>query len=93
MYSVRGQELATPGEEELDVQLGTDIVCQKFTIADIVKDRILGFEFCKTHQAEWKWADDELHLDVQKSGEKQAYEIDKSSQNYHYACCYFASKE
>ena len=64
MYGVGGQELATTGEVELDVQLGTDIVCQKFIIADIVEDGILGFDFCKAHQAEWKWADDELHLDV-----------------------------
>jgi len=74
MYGVGGQELATTGEVELDVQLGTDIVRQKFIIADIVEDGILGFDFCKAHQAEWKWADDELHLDVKKSSENTAYE-------------------
>ena len=35
-------KLATTGEVELDVQLGTDIVRQKFIIADIVEDGILG---------------------------------------------------
>ena len=72
-YGVGGQELATTGEVELDVQLGTDIVRQKFIIADIVEDGILGFDFCKAHQAEWKWADDELHLNVQKLCENTAY--------------------
>ena len=74
MYGVGGQELATTGEVELDVQLGTDIARQKFIIADIVEDGILGFDFCKAHQAEWKWADDELHLDVKKSSENTTYE-------------------
>ena len=34
----------------------------------------LSFDFCKAHQAEWKWADNEMHLDVQKSGDNTAYE-------------------
>ena len=68
MYGVGGQELATTCEVELDVLLGMDIVRQKFIKDNIVEDGILGFDFCKTHQAEWKWADDELHLDVQKAG-------------------------
>ena len=53
MYGVGGQELATTGEVELDVQLGTDIVHQRFIIADIVEDGILGFDFWQAHQAEW----------------------------------------
>ena len=65
--------MATTGIVESDVQLGMDIVYQKFNVADIVEDGIQGFNFCKAHQAEWKWADDELHLDVQKSGENTAY--------------------
>ena len=71
MYGVGGQQLATTGEIELDEQFGRDIVCQKFIIADIVEDEILGYYFCKTYQAKRKWAYDELHLDVQKSGETQ----------------------
>ena len=38
MYGVGGQELATTDEVELDVQLETDIVSNKFIIADIVED-------------------------------------------------------
>lgn len=38
MYGVRGQKLATTGEIELDIQLGIDIVRQKFIIADILKE-------------------------------------------------------
>ena len=34
----------------------------------------LGFYLFKAQQAEWKWADDEMHLDVQKSGENTIYE-------------------
>ena len=73
MYGVGDQEFATTGEVELDVQLWTGVVHQKF-IADIVEDGILGFDFCKAYQAEWKWTDDELQFDVQKPGEHMAYE-------------------
>ena len=39
MYGVGGQELATSGEVELDIQIGDDIVRQKFIIADIKKKK------------------------------------------------------
>ena len=62
MYGVSGQELATSGEVELDVQIGDDIVRQKFIVADIREEGILGFDFCKKHQAEWRWTDNQLKL-------------------------------
>ena len=62
MYGVGGQELATSGEVELDIQIGDDIVRQKFIIADIKEEGILGFDFCKNHQAEWRWKDNQLKL-------------------------------
>ena len=62
MYGVSGQELATSGEVELDVQIGDDIVRQKFIVADIREEGILGFDFCKNHQAEWRWRDNQLKL-------------------------------
>ena len=62
MYGVGGQELATSGEVELDIQIGDDIVRQKFIIADIKEEGILEFDFCKNHQAEWRWKDNQLKL-------------------------------
>ena len=62
MYGVGGQELATTGEVELDVQIGTDIVRQKFIIADIQEEGIWGFDFFSNQQAEQRWAENELHL-------------------------------
>ena len=62
MYGVGEQELATSGEVELDIQIGDDIVRQKFIIADIKEEGILGFDFCKNHQAEWRWKDNQLKL-------------------------------
>ena len=62
MYGVGGQELTTSGEVELDIQIGDDIVRQKFIIADIKEEGILGFDFCKNHQAEWRWKDNQLKL-------------------------------
>jgi len=62
MYGIGGQELTTAGEVELDVQIGKDIVRQKFIIADIREEGILGFDFCKNHKAEWRWKDGELKL-------------------------------
>ena len=62
MYGVGGNELATTGEIELDIQIGTEIVRQKFIIAHIKEQGILGFDFCRNHQAEWKWQNKELTL-------------------------------
>ena len=38
LYGARGQKLATTGEVEQDVQIETDIVWQKFIIADIQEE-------------------------------------------------------
>ena len=62
MYGVGGNELATTGEIELDIQLGEEIVRQRFIVADIKEDGILGFDFCRNHQAEWRWQNKELTL-------------------------------
>ena len=62
MYGVGGNELATTGEVLLDVQLGDEIIRQKFIIADIKEQGILGFDFCQNHQAEWRWKDKEITL-------------------------------
>lgn len=62
MYGVSGQELTTSGEIELDVAIGNEIVRQKFIIANLKEQGILGFDFCKNHQAEWRWMDKELTL-------------------------------
>ena len=42
MYGVGGQELATSGEVELDIQIGDDIVRQKFIIAILKKKGYWG---------------------------------------------------
>ena len=55
MYGVGGQELSTTGECELDIQIGSEMVCQKFIVADIKEESILGYDFCRNHKAEWKW--------------------------------------
>lgn len=66
MYGVGGQELNTTGEVELQIQLDKNVVRQKFIVADIEEEGILGFDFFKMHQAEWRWSDNELILgDVQ----------------------------
>ena len=62
MYGVGGDELSTTGEVELDVAIGSEIVRQKFIIAKIKEEGILGFDFCQNHQAEWKWRDKEITL-------------------------------
>ena len=62
MYGVGGEELKTTGEVELDVQIGDEIVRQRFIIADIKEEGILGFDFCQSHQAEWKWKEKEITL-------------------------------
>ncbi len=73
MYGVGGQELTTSGEIELDVQTGDDIVRQKFIVADIWEDGILGFDFCKNHQAEWRWRDNQLKLGAERQEETESY--------------------
>ena len=62
LYGVSGQELTTSGEVELDIAIGEEIVRQKFIIANIKEEGILGFDFCQNHQAEWRWKDKELTL-------------------------------
>ena len=62
MYGVGGNELETTGEIEVDLELGDEIVRQKFIIARLKEDGILGFDFCRNHQAEWRWRDKEISL-------------------------------
>ena len=62
MYGVGGQELSTTGECELDIQIGSEIVRQKFIVADIKEEGILGYDFCRNHKAEWKWGQDDLEM-------------------------------
>ena len=62
MYGVGGNELKTTGEVELDVEIGDEIVRQRFIVAEIKEEGILGFDFCQSHQAEWKWKGKELTL-------------------------------
>ena len=73
MYGIGGQELDTTGECELDIQVGQDVIRQKFIIANIQEEGILGYDFCKNHQAEWRWKDSELELTTKKGNgvEKQ----------------------
>ena len=65
MYGVSGKELTTIGEVEIDVQLGDDIIRQKFIVAELKEEGILGFDFCRSHQAEWRWTDKQLTLKPQ----------------------------
>ena len=67
MYGVGGNELTTTGEILLDIQLGDEIIRQKFIIADIKEEGILGFDFCQNHQAEWRWRDKQLTLNSDSS--------------------------
>ena len=62
MYGVGGNELKTSGEIELDIEVGKEIVRQKFIIAPLKEQGILGFDFCLNHKAEWRWKDKELTL-------------------------------
>ena len=62
MYGVGGNELKTSGEVELDVEIGNEIIRQRFIIAPIKEQGILGFDFCINHKAEWTWKDKELTL-------------------------------
>ena len=62
MYGVGGNEIQTSGEIELDLEIGTEIVRQRFIVAPLKEQGILGFDFCKNHQAEWRWKDKELRL-------------------------------
>ena len=64
MYGVGGNELATTGEIQIDVQIGDDIIRQNFILADIKEQGILGFDFCQNHQAEWRWKDKEITLNT-----------------------------
>ena len=62
MYGVGGNELQTSGEVEIDLEIGTEIVRQRFIIAPLKEQGILGFDFCQNHKAEWRWQDKELKL-------------------------------
>ena len=62
LYGVGGNELKTTGEVELDIGIGDEIVRQKFIVAQVKEQAILGFDFCRSHQAEWRWKDKELTL-------------------------------
>ena len=64
MYGAGGNELTTTGEILLDIQVGDEIIRQKFIIADIKEEGILGFDFCQNHQAEWRWKDKQLTLNT-----------------------------
>ena len=75
MYGVGGNELHTTGEIEIDLQLGEEIVRQKFIIADLREEGILGFDFCRNHQAEWKWKDKEITL---KANEQVSRRVEMS---------------
>ena len=67
MYGVGGNELKTSGEIVLDIEIGKEIVRQKFIIAPLKEQGILGFDFCLSHKAEWKWQDRELTLNSDDS--------------------------
>ena len=64
MYGVGGNELATTGEVQIDVQIGEEIIRQNFILADIKEQGILGFDFCQNHQAEWRWKEKEITLNT-----------------------------
>ena len=66
MYGIGGSEMDIRGQVEVPVHVGEELLYHNFLIADIEEEAILGFDFMKIHQVEWKWADETLTISQTK---------------------------